>query len=98
MKLSTALYTVPLFSLIAMAAFADDATIPSRGGAAAACKQDVQTLCPGVQPGGGRIVACLKSHAEQVSPDCRAAVKAAHGQHQHQSSGGEPAADAPTTN
>jgi Cysteine rich repeat len=98
MKLSKALGTVPIFCLMAMAALADDATMPPPGGAAAACKQDVQTLCPGIQPGGGRIVACLKSHAEQVSPDCKAAIKAARGRHGHQPPGSEPPAEGLTSN
>ncbi len=28
------------------------------------CKVDVERLCPNVQPGGGRIKACLMSHKE----------------------------------
>jgi Cysteine rich repeat len=98
MKLRTVLSTVPIFSLMAMAALADDAAMPPPGGPAAVCKQDVQTLCPGIQPGGGRIVACLKSHAEQVSPDCKAAIKAARGHHGHQPPGSEPPAEGPTSN
>ena len=39
-----------------------------------ACRADVQSLCAGVQPGGGRIVACLKQNQAKLSPDCRAAL------------------------
>jgi hypothetical protein len=67
-----------VISLIAMAAFADDAAPPPHSAAMAACKQDVQTLCADVQRGGGRIMECLKSHADKVSPDCKAAMQAAH--------------------
>ena len=28
------------------------------------CKADVARLCPGVQPGGGRIIGCLKEHKD----------------------------------
>jgi hypothetical protein len=42
--------------------------------ARAACDTDIQKLCPGVQPGGGRIFACLKQHKEQVSDVCKQAV------------------------
>jgi hypothetical protein len=42
--------------------------------ARAACESDIQKLCPGVQPGGGRILACLKQHRDQVSDGCRQAV------------------------
>lgn len=38
-----------------------------------ACAQDVQTLCAGVERGGGRIGKCLKEHADQVSPACKTA-------------------------
>jgi hypothetical protein len=40
----------------------------------AACADDAQKLCAGVQPGGGRIVACLKEHKEQLSNGCRQAA------------------------
>ena len=45
---------------------------------AAACKSDVQRLCAGVQPGGGRIGECLKAHVSEVSPGCLQAAKASH--------------------
>jgi hypothetical protein len=42
--------------------------------AQAACKSDIQALCPSVQPGGGRILACLKEHKDKVSDPCKVAV------------------------
>jgi Cysteine rich repeat len=42
--------------------------------ARAACETDIQKLCAGVQPGGGRILVCLKQHKDQVSDGCRQAV------------------------
>jgi hypothetical protein len=42
--------------------------------ARAACETDIQKLCPGVPPGGGRILACLKQHKDQVSDGCKQAV------------------------
>jgi hypothetical protein len=42
-----------------------------------ACASDVQTLCSGVPSGGGRIVACLKQHAAQVSDRCKKAIASA---------------------
>jgi len=30
----------------------------------AACAEDAKKLCAGVQPGGGRIVACLREHKD----------------------------------
>lgn len=40
----------------------------------AACDSDIQKLCSGVQPGGGRILACLKQHKDEVSDTCKQAV------------------------
>jgi Cysteine rich repeat len=34
------------------------------------CKADVARLCPGVQMGGGRIIACLKGHKMELSVGC----------------------------
>ncbi len=39
------------------------------------CKPDVERLCPGVEPGGGRIVACLKAHKMDMSVGCAMALK-----------------------
>ena len=40
------------------------------------CKADVARLCPGVQPGGGRIIGCLKAHKEEISIGCGKALQA----------------------
>jgi hypothetical protein len=39
------------------------------------CRSDVARLCPGVEPGGGRIVGCLKEHKMEVSVGCAKAIK-----------------------
>jgi cysteine rich repeat protein len=39
-----------------------------------ACRTDVEKLCPAVQPGGGRIIACLKQHKDEVSAGCKQAI------------------------
>jgi hypothetical protein len=38
---------------------------------AGACKTDLQTLCAGVQPGGGRLRDCMKEHRAQLSATCK---------------------------
>ncbi len=43
------------------------------------CKADVARLCPGVQLGGGRIIACLKEHKMEVSVGCAKAIQAIKG-------------------
>ena len=40
----------------------------------AACAEDAKKLCAGVQPGGGRIVACLREHKDSLSDGCRKAA------------------------
>ena len=40
------------------------------------CKADFERLCRGVQPGGGRIIGCLKAHKEEVSIGCGKAIQA----------------------
>ncbi|MGA2988082.1 MAG: hypothetical protein ABSG32_30235 [Terriglobia bacterium] len=42
--------------------------------AQAACAADVQRLCAGVPPGGGRIIACLKQRQSEVSDGCKQAI------------------------
>ena len=44
-----------------------------------ACTADFKTLCSDVQPGGGRVVACLKQNADKLSPGCRSAMASAKG-------------------
>ncbi|KHK00896.1 cysteine rich repeat-containing protein [Desulfovibrio sp. TomC] len=52
-----------------------------------ACKGDYKTFCSGVQPGGGRIVACLKQNADKVSAGCKQALTAARSAKQAQGAG-----------
>jgi hypothetical protein len=40
----------------------------------AACQADLAKLCPGVQPGGGRIMQCLKTHKDEISAPCKSAM------------------------
>jgi hypothetical protein len=42
-----------------------------------ACDADYRSLCAGVQPGGGRIVACLQQNSAKLSPQCREALQSA---------------------
>ena|ERR1700722_2413807 len=44
---------------------------------ATAC--NVATICPGVKPGGGRILGCLKAHQSSLSNDCLAALESSRG-------------------
>jgi hypothetical protein len=53
----------------------------------AACGDDAQKFCAGVQPGGGRIIECLKAHKNELSDRCRQAAAQAAGQSNNASPG-----------
>jgi hypothetical protein len=38
------------------------------------CADDIKTLCAGIQPGEGRINACIKSHLTELSKACEEGV------------------------
>ncbi|HET8973121.1 MAG TPA: cysteine rich repeat-containing protein [Pseudolabrys sp.] len=42
----------------------------------ALCKADAERICPGIAPGGGKIIGCLKQHKDEVSVGCAKALKA----------------------
>jgi Cysteine rich repeat len=35
------------------------------------CEEDIHAHCPGVQPGGGRVAACLKQNVSSLSFRCK---------------------------
>lgn len=43
--------------------------------AAKACRADAGKFCQGIQPGGGRLQACLKAHEAELSASCRDTLK-----------------------
>ena len=53
---------------------AEAADQPSLDAIRAACAGDAQKLCAGVQPGGGRILACLKENEDSLSDGCKQAA------------------------
>jgi len=40
-----------------------------------ACSGDIARFCKEVQPGGGRILKCLKGHDKELSPSCSAKLE-----------------------
>lgn len=48
---------------------------------AEACKPDAEKLCQGVQPGQGRVAACLKQHEGELSGKCREEIAEAKNRH-----------------
>jgi Cysteine rich repeat len=63
---------------LSLAAFvsAESSALAQQAEAMKYCKADVARLCPGVQPGGGRIIGCLKAHKEEMSIGCGKALQA----------------------
>lgn len=51
------------------------------------CKDDAAKLCAGIEPGGGKLAKCLRSHDADLAEPCKAALAAADAKH-----GGTPAA------
>ncbi len=39
-----------------------------------ACTGDAARLCPGIQAGGGRVIACLRSQSDRLSSRCKKVV------------------------
>jgi hypothetical protein len=57
-----------------------NSTAPGAGGGGkfrAACGEDVERFCIGIQPGGGRLVQCLSSHTSELSAACENIIAAA---------------------
>jgi hypothetical protein len=77
MNTSTLLFSLSV-AVAAQFAIADEAPTapspPALNEVRAACEADVQKLCPGIEPGGGRILACLKQHKGEVSDGCKQAI------------------------
>ena len=67
-----------LASALSLAALvsAESGALAQQAAAMKYCKADFERLCPGVQPGGGRIIACLKEHKEEMSIGCGKALHA----------------------
>ena len=72
-----ALALLPLFA--AGAALADDASTGEHSGGgprSRPCRPDLQKFCSDVQPGGGRIVACLNKRRSHISAACKESMDA----------------------
>jgi hypothetical protein len=68
--------TISLAALLSGSAFATD-NPPTGGASRGPCRADVEKLCPNVQPGGGRIIACLKQNKNKVSDSCKSMIEKA---------------------
>jgi hypothetical protein len=64
-------------TLLAVLLFTISASQESKAqaGALAACKADAARICPGIEPGGGKIIQCLKQHKDDVTIGCAKELK-----------------------
>ena len=53
-----------------------DRTIANLALAAKECSRDLKTYCSTVRPGEGRLLGCLNQYKDQVSAQCKEALKA----------------------
>ncbi len=68
-------------ALAPTAAFAQEpAKAPNRAAVRAACEADFRQNCPGIQPGGGRLAACVKEKRAAFSQECLASLQSARAQ------------------
>jgi len=77
MKISPSLLSLCLAAAAAAAIAVEAPTAPGpkpENEVRAACEADIQKLCAGVQPGGGRIRACMRQHKDELSDGCKQAI------------------------
>ena len=72
-------FAIAAAASIVLTASASSSALAQQAEAMKYCKADVARLCPGVQMGGGRIIACLKAHKMEVSVGCAKAIQAMKG-------------------
>ena len=67
-----------VFAIGVIILFSATGALAQQRAVAKACAADIKTQCAGVQPGEGRIKACIKGHFKDLSEPCQAVlVKAA---------------------
>lgn len=73
----------------AMLALGAGTAVAAPGGALRqACAADVKAVCRGIQPGGGRIAACMRDNLDRLSPPCQQAIQSAKAARQQSRPGG----------
>jgi hypothetical protein len=94
--MKTVLAPLCCLTLFSLAAQAQDApSAPQATPVREACAADFKKFCPDVQPGGGRIRACIAEHRDDLSQGCRDALQQARAHRQQPSSPGTPSQPPP---
>ena len=68
-----AILTATAMLCVSQAASAQEMTAEQRN----ACMGDYEKYCKSVQPGGGRIIACLAKESDKLTPACKKVLTAA---------------------
>ena len=61
-----------IFAIGAIVLLSTTSSMAQQRAVAKECAADVRAACGGVQPGGGRIRACLNSYLKDLTPPCQA--------------------------
>lgn len=64
---------IAVFLSFSGVAYAQELTSEQRS----ACMGDYEKFCKGVEPGGGRIIACLSKSSDKLTPSCKKVLTAA---------------------
>lgn len=89
--MKTLLLPLSCLALVALAAQAQQApSAPQATPVREACAADVKKFCADVQPGGGRIRACIAQHRDDLSQGCRDALQQARAHRAQPNSPGGP--------
>jgi hypothetical protein len=65
-----------LFSLMAIGLLATAGTAQAdEGDLRKYCKSDIERLCKGIAPGGGRLMECLKKNEKSMTVGCAQALQ-----------------------
>lgn len=63
-------YLTVFFMLVATAASAQQLSMSQKMELRDNCGNDIKSLCPGIKPGGGQLMTCIKSKQDQLSKVC----------------------------
>jgi hypothetical protein len=71
----TMMNRVAIATIVSAALMTFAASASAQMGGFEFCKADAARLCPGIEPGGGRLIKCMKAHKEEVSIGCAKELK-----------------------
>lgn len=67
-------YLAVIFLGTAGAAAAQQLSMSDRLALRDNCKEDIKTLCPAIQPGGGKLMTCVEQNRDKLSKACATTI------------------------